>query len=151
MLYIKRIIFLIVTATILSCGNNSPISSMDKSVEELRNNMDANRVEVLFFHNRERCSSCLNMEKYTKEIVETYFAQQIKEGKLVLLICDIEDKNNTELTDDYQVIWTSLYINKWENGTESRHNMTEFAFLNVDSSPDEFKEGIRQQIEELLN
>lgn len=143
-------ILLIVAAVLFSCGNSSSTDSSGKSVEELRAEMSTDRVEVLFFHNHERCSSCLNMEKYTKEVVDTYFAQQVKDGGLVLLIIDIEDKNNSELTDDYQVIWTSLYINKWENGEEDRHNMTEFAFLNVDSDPEAFKEGLRKQIEELL-
>jgi len=150
MKFIRQIILLIIAGVFFSCGNNSSISTANKPVEELRKNMATDRVEVMFFHNHERCSSCLNMEKLTKEVVDTYFTQQVKDGKLVLLIIDIEDKNNTEVTDDYQVIWTSLYLNKWQNGTESRHNMTEFAFLNVDSSPDEFKEGIRKQIEELL-
>ena len=150
MVYIKRILLLIVTFSLFSCVNNSSLVQPDKPVEELRKSMAADRVEVLFFHNHERCSSCLNMEKYTKEVVDTYFGKQVKDGTLVLLIIDIEDKKNAAVTDDYQVVWTSLYINKWENGTESRHSMTEYAFLNVDSSPDEFKEGIRQQIEELL-
>ncbi len=149
MVYIKHIL-LIVIFSLFSCGNNTSMVEPGKPVEKLRESMGADRVEVLFFHNHERCSSCLNMEKYTKEVVDTYFGKQVKDGTLALLIIDIEDKKNAAIIDDYQVVWTSLYINKWENGTESRHSMTEYAFLNVDSSPDEFKEGIRRQIEELL-
>jgi thioredoxin-related protein len=150
MKFIRQIILLIIAGLFFSCGNNSSVPSTSKSVDDLREQMEADRVEVMFFHNHERCSTCLNMEKLTKEVVDIYFGQQVKDGRLVMMIIDIEDKNNAEVTDDYQVIWTSLYINKWQNGTESRHNMTEFAFLNVDSDPEAFKEGLRKQIEVLL-
>jgi len=148
--YIKKIFFLIVAVTLVSCGDNPSVSTSDKSVEELRKEMAADRVELIFFHNHERCLTCTNMEKLTKEVVDTFFGQQVKEGKVVLIIVDIEDRKNRAIIDDYRVVWTSLYINRWRGGTESRHNMTEFAFLNVDSSPDRFKEGIRQKVEELL-
>jgi len=143
-------IFTLFALTLLiSCGNNSR-ATLGKEQDNALLTTKTDYVEVLFFHNHERCSTCTEMEKIIKETVANNFQRQLDDGSLVLRIVDIDDKENRSLTDSYEVVWTSLYINKWEEGVETRNNLTEFAFLYIDSSPDVLKNGIIQEIKELL-
>ena len=65
-------------------------------------------------------------------------------------VIDISDPQNEAITDKYEVTWSSLYINGWKGGKETVNNMTEFSFANAKGSPDIFKEGIKNKINELL-
>ena len=39
-------------------------------------------VEVLYFHGKQRCTTCKAIEKYTKEVVNADLAELVKNGKL---------------------------------------------------------------------
>ena len=83
-------------------------------------------VEVLYFHGKQRCATCKAIDKHTKEVV------------------------NVELAEKYRVSWSSLYVNKWENGKEERNDMTRFGFQNARSNTTVFKKELKQKINRLL-
>ena len=80
----------------------------------------------------------------------TKIKNQIDKGAVVYKVIDISDPQNEAITDKYEVTWSSLYINGWKGGKETVNNMTEFSFANAKGSPDIFKEGIKNKINELL-
>ena len=90
------------------------------------------------------------IERLTKEVIEQDFAQQLKDGKIIFKVIDISTKEGEKIANTYEVTWSSLYINKWQNGKESRNNMTDFGFSHAKGSPDVFKAGVKKKIEELL-
>lgn len=108
------------------------------------------RVEVIYFHGKQRCASCLAMEKYAKEVVNTIFADELKKGTIVFKTIDISSTYGEKIADRYEVTWSSLFINKWKDGKETRCNMTEFGFANARKKPDVFKKGISDKITQLL-
>lgn len=135
---------------LLSCGNNQKNVVGNVDTDQINSTPLTDVVEVVFFHNHERCQTCIKMERIIVGLVNNNFKSQIEDGTLVFKVVDINDRKNSALIDNYGVVWTSLYINKWENGVESRNNMTEFSFLYIDSSPEVFESGIINKIKELL-
>ncbi len=107
-------------------------------------------VEVLSFHTAQRCITCRAIERLTSEVVEQDFAQELQDGRLKMTIVDITSKEGEQVADRYEVASSSLFINKWDGGVESRNDMTRLGFTKAKNSPDEFKAEIKLKIAELL-
>lgn len=108
------------------------------------------RVEVLYFHGKQRCATCMAIEKHAREVVEKDFANEQKSGKVVFRVVDISTPEGAMIAKEYRVTWSSLYVNGWKNGKEKRNDMTQFAFKNARSKSDEFKKGVSGKIKEQM-
>lgn len=142
----KKILYiLLVVIALASCGNNPKANtqSVTKATQK-------EYVEVLYFHGKQRCVTCNAIEKLTKEVVEKDFVQQFKDGKIIFKVIDISTKQGERIADKYEVTWSSLFINKWKDGKEARTSMADFGFSYAKNSPDVFKAGIKEKIDELL-
>ena len=128
------------------------VTSFAKGGEPLPATTDSKKdvVEVLYFHGKQRCITCKSIEKHTKDVLTAYFADQVKNGKIVFRVIDISQPANEKIAEKYEVTWSSLFINKWKGGKEKVNNMTEFGISYAKSSPDVFKAGVKKKIEELL-
>lgn len=109
-----------------------------------------NRVEVIYFHGKQRCATCMAIEKNTREIINSLFANELKNSKVVFKIVDISTPEGEKIADKYEVTWSSLFVNKWKGGKETRNNLTEFAFGNARKNPDAFKKGLADKIRQSL-
>src|SRR5574344_1910883 len=133
----RRLLFILLAVVgLASCGNcqNANARTSTKAVQK-------EYVEVLYFHGKQRCMTCNAIEKLTSEVVGKYYAGQQKKGKVRFKVIDISTKEGERIADKYEVTWSSLFVNKWKNGKETRSNMTEFAFSYAKNSPDVFKAG----------
>lgn len=140
----KRILFLLTLMSgLMSCVNNSESAAQAK-------NSVKNHVEVIYFHGKQRCATCVAIERHAKEVVDAMFANEVKDGKVVFKIVDISTPKGEALADKYEVTWSSLFVNAWKEGKETRNNMTEFAFGNARKNPDAFKKGLSAQIRQAL-
>lgn len=142
----KKLLFaLLAVVTLLSCGNsqNAKAQSAAKTTQK-------EYIEVLYFHGKQRCVTCNAIEKLTKEVLDKDFVQQVKDGKVVFKVIDISTKEGEKIADKYEVTWSSLFINKWKDGKETKNNMTDFGFSYAKSSPEVFKAGVKKKIDELL-
>ena len=143
----KNLFYTLIAAILLiSCGN-----STEKKTETASTDVkQADRIEVLYFHGAQRCVTCKAIEVNTKALLDSLYSNEIAAGKIVYKIIDISQKENEKVADKYEVTWSSLFVNRWKNGTEEVNNMTEFGFANAKSDPDSFKNGIKSKIDELL-
>lgn len=140
----KRILFLLTLMSgLMSCVNNSESAAQAK-------NSVKDHVEVIYFHGKQRCATCVAIERHAKEVVDAMFANEVKDGKVVFKIVDISTPEGEALADKYEVTWSSLFVNAWKEGKETRNNMTEFAFGNARRNPDAFKKGLSAQIRQAL-
>ena len=130
---------------LFACGNNNSNNDKAKGEEPKRD-----CVEVLYFHGKQRCATCMAIEKNAKEAVEAQFAQELKNGTVVFKSIDISKDENEKIAAKYEVTWSSLIISRWKDGKESHENMTEFAFANARTAPDAFKSGVADKIRTLL-
>lgn len=139
----KLLMMLTLMIGLMSCGNNA-----DNSANAA--NPVKNRVEVIYFHGKQRCATCMAIEKNAKEAVNAMFADELKNGSVVFKTVDISTPEGEALADKYEVSWSSLYVNKWKDGKETRNDMTKFGFGNARSNPDLFKKGLSDKIRQSL-
>ena len=107
-------------------------------------------VEVVYFHGKQRCVTCMAIEKNAREVGEKDFANEKKNGKVVFKVVDISTPEGAKIAKDYRVTWSSLYVNGWKNGKEKRNDMTQFAFKNARKHADEFKKGVKGKIKAMM-
>lgn len=107
-------------------------------------------VEVLYFHGKQRCVTCKAIESCTREVIDEQFNAQVKEGKVRFRAIDISTPDGEKLADRYRVSRSSLFINGWKNGKESRNDLTLFAFRNARSHTELFKQEVKEKIVQLL-
>lgn len=127
---------------LVSCGNG------EKAADE--KSMEKDRVEVMYFHGKQRCLTCRAIEKGANEVLNTMFANEMKDSTLVFKTVDISTPEGEKIADKYEVTWSSLFVNKWKDGKETRNNMTEFGFGNARKNPDAFKKELADKIRESL-
>lgn len=109
-----------------------------------------NSIEVLYFHGKQRCVTCNAIEKLTREVLNTSFANEVKNGRISMRIIDISNKDNEKIVDKHEVSWSSLIIVKHDGAEERSVNMTEIGFANAKSKPDVFKSKLSVEINKLL-
>lgn len=144
----KRFLFLIaVCSAFVSCNINAKTETETPVQKEVT---VKDHVEVLYFHGKQRCATCMAIERNTKAALQEYFADQLKKGSVVFKVIDISKAENEKLADKYEVTWSSLFVVKYKNGKETHKNMTEIAFGNARKSPDAFKAGLVKAINEML-
>ena len=134
-------IFALITG-LMSCGGGDNTATA-KSPEK-------DRVEVIYFHGKQRCATCMAIEKNANEVVNTLFTNELENGTVVFKTVDISTPEGEKIADRYEVTWSSLFVNKWKGGKETRNNMTEFGFGNARKNPDGFKKGLADKIRQLL-
>jgi hypothetical protein len=81
------------------------------------------RVIAYYFHTTYRCASCRSIEAYTREAIESAFADALKGGRLVWKVVNIETKGNEHFVKDYKLYTKSVIVvnevrgkrNEWKN------------------------------------
>ena len=127
---------------LVSCGSAENTANA-KSPEK-------DRVEVIYFHGKQRCATCMAIEKNTREVINNLFANELKNGTVVFKIADISTPEGEKIADKYEVTWSALFVNKWKDSKETRSNLTEFAFGNARKNPDAFKKTLADKIRQSL-
>lgn len=107
-------------------------------------------VEVVYFHGKQRCLTCMAIEKYAREVVDTDFAREKQSGKVLFRTVDITTPEGAKLAKKYRVSWSSLYINGWKGGKEKRNDLTAFAFKHARQDTAEFKKEVKKTIQKSL-
>ena len=139
----KSLLMLIVACIAMSgCGN---ANAKKKYVQPHENG-----VEVLYFHGKQRCATCVAIEKNTRQVVESEFPEELQNGELIFHIVDITKPQNKDLADKYEITWSSLVVVKYEDGKEQVENLTNFAFANARNNPDTFRRELTDKLKKLL-
>ncbi len=83
---------------------------------------DPNTLDVMvyYIHNNTRCINCIRFEKYTKDVVNDIFDQQVKEGKLALKMLNYENRENYHYVADYNLVTKAVIVAKMENGKQTK-------------------------------
>lgn len=143
----KNLFYVLFAAIVLiSCANGTKAKSNTPNEEKIQ----ANHIEVLYFHGAQRCMTCRAIESNTVALLESLYANEKAKGLIRFKVIDVSKKENEQLAKKYEVSWSSLFINSWKDGKETVKNMTAFSFKNARTNPDNFKAGIQFEINKLL-
>lgn len=144
----KIVLIAVACLALVSCGMSTKKDSSAQGVEVGVPARDC--VEVLYFHGKQRCATCMAIEKNTSEAVADEFADEINKGEVVFRVIDISKEENEAIAEKYEVTWSSLFVVRHKDGNESAENMTDFAFKNARKSPDEFRKGLVAEVRKML-
>lgn len=105
-------------------------------------------VEVLSFHAKRRCATCVAIERLTREVVAAHFPQQVADGTLRLRVIDITEEE--AIAERYEISWSSLLLCRHEGRSEEVNDLTRMAFAKARTAPEEFKSELKAEIEKML-
>ena len=113
--------------------------------------MQAQRVEVRYFHGKQRCITCRSIEKCAKEVLDESFASQQKSKKISMKVIDISTEQGKPVAADHKVSFSSLFIVKIDKkGKETRIDLTRQGFQYAKRNPGEFKKILKEEITKAL-
>ena len=116
------------------------------------NKAKGNSIEVIDFHSTNRCMTCKSIESNTKYTLDTYFANELKSGKIVFKIVNVDKAENEKFAEKFEATGTSLFLNVIKDGKEKHVDLTNFAFMNGTDQKtfsDELKQTIAIQLKSL--
>lgn len=76
------------------------------------------KVIAYYFHGSFRCPTCMNMEKYSRDAIETNFKNVQDSGKLEFRAVNVEDRGNEHFVEDYKLYTKSLILSLVKDGKE---------------------------------
>ena len=113
--------------------------------------MLAQRVEVRYFHGKQRCITCRSIEKCAKEVLDESFASQQKSKKISMKVIDFSTEQGKPVAADHKVSFSSLFIVKIDKkGKETRTDLTRQGFQYAKRNPGEFKKIVKEEITKAL-
>jgi len=71
---------------------------------------EVEKVEIIHFHGTNQCYSCITVGAYAEETVNTYFADELKNGKVSFAHINIDLPENKEIVMKYGATGSSLWI-----------------------------------------
>ena len=113
--------------------------------------VQAQCVEVRYFHGKQRCVPCHSIEKCAKEVLDESFASQQKDKKISMRVIDFSTEQGKPVAADHKVSYSSLFIvNIDNNGKETRTDLTRQGFQYAKRNPEEFKKIVKEAITKAL-
>lgn len=79
---------------------------------------NGHQVIAYYFHYKFRCPTCTRIEQLTQEAVTSGFQHEIKDGRLVLKIVNVDDKGNEHFMKDYGLQMQSVVIAETKDGLQ---------------------------------
>ena len=103
-------------------------------------------IEVYYFHYTRRCATCQAVENVTKEALESNYAKELKDGKIVFTSVNLDEKSSEEIAAKFQVAIQTLLIVRGDQKTD----MTETGFKYARTEPDKLKQEIKSLVDQFL-
>lgn len=108
------------------------------------------RVDVVYFHQTQRCAKCLCFEERITHVVSTDFKNQLDNGKLTYQVVDLGNKASKEIAMQYKAVGSQMFVNNVVNGTDNIEDILGIWNWNCTGDKDGFDLKIKNIIESKL-
>lgn len=102
----------------------------------------AQKAEIIYFHGKQRCMTCMAIEKETKALVEGELAKQVKAGKVKFRIVDFSTEEGKKIAAKYKVTFSSLFV----VSSKGAEDLTRFAFANARTNAEGFRKELKDKV-----
>lgn len=119
----NKLLFVLLVLTLFSAGC---VGNNDEGKTKVMNGslQAAPHIEVIHFHGNNQCYSCQTVGAYAEETVNTYFADELRSGKIAFKHVNYDLPENKELVQRYGAAYSSLWIGTYnEAGFSAEQNM----------------------------
>ncbi|MBE0646865.1 MAG: hypothetical protein IH596_03680 [Bacteroidales bacterium] len=103
------------------------------------------QVDLYYFHFSRRCATCLNVEKVTKESVESLFPDQVKQGEITFQSINLDEDEGEAIGKKNNIEGQTLIV----ICGEKRVDLTDKGFLYANGNPEKLKAEIKKAVEEV--
>ncbi|MBL7129595.1 MAG: hypothetical protein ISS16_11505 [Ignavibacteria bacterium] len=124
----KIVVFIILSLTAFACSKNNT------------------KYVAYYFHPTARCQSCLNLESYMKELIDTKYTSNRFQFKVV----NIEEKENEHYTKDFDLQFSSVILVKFENDKQIKWNNLDSVW-SYTNDKEKFFNYAEQEITDFMN
>jgi len=107
------------------------------------------KVIIYYFHSTHRCPTCLRIEKYSREAIEKYFANELKNGILTFKSLNVDEPENRHFIQDYQLYTKSLVITLYKNDKQEKWENLADIWLLV-SDKEKFYQYVKDEVGKFL-
>lgn len=98
-------------------------------------------IQVIQFHSERRCVTCNLIENLTKETLKQNFST------IPFSLVNVDDSKNEKMAEQFEATGTALFL--YNPKTGKKKDLTDFAFMNAKSKPEEFKKGLIEEIKKM--
>ena len=151
-------VFILLTALIAGCSNTkTPTgnicldSTEDTDVCVLETNspskeINIDKLEIFHFHGTQQCYSCIMLGSRAEDTVNTYFADELKSGKIVFRHINAQLPENREIAEKYGVTSSSLWFGTYKDEKFSaEHNINVWYKISRKQECMDYLKGIIEQ------
>jgi len=124
---------------LIACSGGQKNNEQATTTDAKEQVADASVVNVYYFHGKQRCKTCMAVEKVAKQTIEKAYAGN-KNVRFVEI--NTEDKANAKLVEKYQITWNALIVEKGD----SHIDLTKEGFANAVNTPEVLTELIRKEV-----
>jgi hypothetical protein len=107
-------------------------------------------VLIYNFHVTNRCVSCIAIEDATTKTLNTYFAAEMKQGRIKRQILNVDDEANSKIAEKYQAFGSDLFVTRVLKGKEITADLTGDGFKFAKNKEERFIEILKNKIAEFL-
>lgn len=137
----KRLFYFgLISLLMAACGQTG--SNQSTSLAELPGS-DA-KVQVYYFHGKQRCVTCVSVQQVAEEAMAEHFAGN---KDVAFVEIDFSEKENEALAEKYEIVFSSLVI---ADATDYK-DITDEAFAMVMGNPEGLKAMIVNETNAFLN
>ena len=105
-------------------------------------------IVVYYFHPAARCETCLNIEAYSKEAVESW--KKKYDGKAEWKALNIDERENERFVTYYNLQFSSLVLSEQQGGRELKwKNLGEI--WNLSNNKEEFIRFVKDELDHFTN
>ncbi len=108
-----------VVALIVKQSSDPPEAGTDRDAVT-SGQLPDDRLIVYYFHGNMRCPTCNTLEAYSKEAVETLFAEELESGRVEFQVVNYDETWNEHVLTDYDLSFQSLVLVEMKDGKEAR-------------------------------
>jgi hypothetical protein len=107
------------------------------------------KLVVYYFHATQRCATCMAIESYSKEVLDTRFGAQLTLGAIQWQVVDVEQPKNRHFIQEYRLVSPSVVVVMIENGKRGRWQVLDKTWTLV-RKKSEFVQYVQSNINKLL-
>lgn len=124
------------------------VTTVDSTVSEIEEAVK-DKVIAYYFHGNRRCKSCLAIEEYSHNAIDSGFKDELTSGVLEFHVINRDEKENKHFTKDYQLYTSSLVLSKIENDKEVKWKNLEKVWQ-LKGNKNELIKYVQNEIDSLL-
>lgn len=120
--YIMIVGVVLLAGSAIVIADDIPKTILKDSLEgrsvETKTSQNTDKIVIYYLHMNRRCMTCGKLEAYSKEAIESGFAEQLKDSSIIFRIENFEQEGNEHFAKDYQLYSQSLILSRQHDGIE---------------------------------